>query len=385
MTTRVRTSFLPYGRQQIDDDDVAAVVEVLRSDWLTTGPKVDEFERAFAECVGAEHAVAVSNGTAALHCAAYAAGIGTGDEVIVSPMTFAASANCVLYQGGTPVFADVEPGTLLLDPEQVAAKVTARTKAIVAVDYAGQPCDYDALRAVADRHGLVLIADACHAVGGSYRGRSVGTLADLSTFSFHPVKHMTTGEGGAITTNDAALADRMRVFRNHGITTDHRQRAHSGAFFYEMVDLGWNYRITDVQCALGISQIPKLQGWVRRRQEVARRYDQALAEVPFVEPLATVSETEHAYHLYVVRFDLEALGMTRAEIFARLRAANIGANVHYIPVHLHPYYRERLGTGPGLCPVAEAAYERIVTLPMFPQMSDADVDYVVETIRGLAG
>ena len=381
----VRDAMLPYGRQWVDDADIAAVVEVLQSDWLTTGPMVDAFEEAFAEYVWAAHAVAVSNGTAALHAAAYGAGITFGDEVIVTPLTFAASANCVLYQGGTPVFADVDPGTLLLDPAQVEPKITPRTKAILAVDYAGQPADYDALRAIAEAHGLALIADACHAVGGSANGQTVGTLADLNTFSFHPVKHMTTGEGGMITTDDPALARRMRVFRNHGITTDHRQRAQQGGFFYEMVDLGYNYRITDIQCALGISQLGKLAASVVRRQQIAALYDAAFAEVVSVTPLAVREGVSHAYHLYVVQFDTEALGMSRGEIFDALRAENIGVNVHYVPVHLHPYYRETLGTGPGLCPAAEAAYERMLTLPIFPQMTDGDAEDVVAAVRKITG
>ena len=376
----VRQATLPYGRQEIDDSDVAAVAEVLRSDWLTTGPKVNEFEEAFAAFVGADHAVAVTNGTAALHAAAAALDVGPGDEVIVTPMTFVASANAFVYQGATPVFADVDPGTLLLDPDRVAEAVTDRTRAVVAVDYAGQPADYDALRAVTDAHGLALHDDACHAVGGGYKGRPVGSLADLSTFSFHPVKHLTTGEGGMVTTDDAELAQRMRVFRNHGITTDHRQRAASGAFFYEMVSLGYNYRLTDVQSALGLNQLARLPAWVERRQAIARRYDAAFAENAAVAPLAVRDDVEHAYHLYMVQFDLDRLTADRAQIFDALRAEGIGANVHYIPVHLHPYYRETFGTGPGLCPVAEAAYERLVTLPVFPGMTNADVDDVVEAV-----
>ena len=245
--TPIRRTRLPYGRQWLDEDDIAAVGEVLHSDWLTTGPKVGDFEQAFAGFVGAKEAVTVCNGTAALHAAMYAVGIGPGDEVIVPPMTFAATANCVVFQGGTPIFADVNSDTLLLDPAQVESRITPRTKAVIAVDYTGQPCDYDALRTIADRHGLTLVADACHALGASYKGRPVGSLADLSTFSFHPVKHITTGEGGMITTGDPELARRMRVFRNHGITTDHRQREKQGSWFYEMVDLGYNYRLTDVQ------------------------------------------------------------------------------------------------------------------------------------------
>jgi len=377
----VRQTMLPYGHQWLDDEDIAAVVEVLRSDWLTTGPKVDEFERAFAEIVGVREAVAVSSGTAALHAAMYAIGIGPGDEVIVPAMTFVASANCVVFQGGVPVFADVDPDTLLLDPAQVEAKITPRTKAIIAVDYAGQPCDYDALRAVANRHGLALVADACHALGGSYKGRPVGSLADLSVFSFHPVKHITTGEGGMITTDDPQLARRMRIFRNHGITTDHRQREQQGSWFYEMVDLGYNYRITDIQCALGLSQLRKLPAWVKRRQEIAQRYKAAFAEVPAVRPLGVHAQVSHAYHLYVIRFDVTRLRANREQIFAALRAEGIGVNVHYIPVHLHPFYREHFGTKPGMCPVAETAYEQIISLPIFPQMADTDVQDVIRAVR----
>jgi perosamine synthetase len=377
----VRQTMLPYGHQWLDDEDIAAVVKALRSDWLTTGPKVDEFERAFAEAVGAKEAVAVSSGTAALHAAMYAVGIGPGDEVIVPAMTFAASANCVVFQGGMPVFADVSPDTLLLDPVQVEARVTPRTKAIIAVDYAGQPCDYDALRAIACKHGLTLVADACHALGGTYKGRPVGSLADLSVFSFHPVKHITTGEGGMITMDDPQLARRMRIFRNHGITSDHRQREQQGSWFYEMVDLGYNYRITDIQCALGLSQLRKLSAWVKRRQEIAQRYNAAFAEVPAVRPLDVRAEVSHAYHLYVVRLDLTRLQVTRGQVFAALRAEGIGVNVHYIPVHLHPFYRERFGTKPGMCPAAEAAYEQIVSLPIFPQMMDTDVEDVIRAVR----
>jgi perosamine synthetase len=368
---------LPYGRQCLDEDDIQAVVEVLRGDWLTTGPKVDEFERAFARSAGTAHAVAVSSGTAALHAAMFALEIGEGDEVIVPPLTFAATANCVLYQGGTPVFADVEPDTLLIDPAQVEATITPRTRAVIAVDYAGQPCRYDELRDLCQRRHLKLAADACHAAGGAYRGRPVGCLADLNVFSFHPVKHITTGEGGMITTDDIVLAQRMRTFRNHGITSDHRQREKTGSWFYEMIDLGYNYRITDFQCALGISQLRKLGEWVERRRRIAQRYDEALAGMPEVRPLSVRPEVAHAYHLYVVHVEAD-----RAQVFADLRSAGIGVNVHYVPVHLHPYYRRKLGTKPGMCSVAEAAYEKIISLPMFPAMSDTDVDRVVQALRG---
>jgi len=378
-------AMLPYGRQWLDEDDIAAVVAVLRSNWLTTGPKIAEFEQAFADFVGMREAVAVSSGTAALHTVMAALGIGPGDEVIVPAMTFAATANSVVFQGGTPVFADVDPETLLLDPDAVDARITSRTRAVIAVDYAGQPCDYDALRMIADRHDLALVADACHALGGNDQGRPVGSLADLSAFSLHPVKPITTGEGGVITTDDPQWAQRMRRFRNHGIATDHRQREQQNSWFYEMVELGYNYRLTDFQCALGISQLRKLPNWVARRQAITRVYDKALAEIPGVKPLAVRASVSHAYHLYVVRLDPEQLGKSRTDMFAALRAAGIGVNVHYIPVHLHPFYRERFRTGPGLCPVAEAAYEQILSLPIFPAMNDHDVDQVISALAKIMG
>lgn len=376
---------LPYGRQTISEDDIRAVVEVLRSDWLTTGPMVERFEQAVAQRVGVAEAVAVSSGTAALHAAMFALGVGPGDEVIVPAMTFAATANCVVYQGGTPVFADVDPETLLLDPEQVEARLSSRTRAIIAVDYAGQPCDYEGLRAVARQHGLALVADASHALGAADRGRPVGSLADLSTFSLHPVKPITSGEGGLITTDDPNLALRMRQFRNHGITTDHRQRAAVGSWHYEMISLGYNYRLTDLQCALGLSQLAKLDAWTARRQEIAAVYDRRLAAVVGVRPLAVRDGVVHGRHLYVVRVNREAVGLDRAELFSVLRDAGIGVAVHYIPVHLHPFYRERFGTGPGLCPVAEAAYEEILSLPVFPAMSDAETELVVALLERAIG
>jgi len=371
---------LPYGRQYIDSDDVECVIEALRSDWLTTGPKVDEFEAAFARSVGTSHAVAVSSGTAALHASMHALGIGPGDEVIVPAITFAATANCVVFEGGTPVFSDVEPDTLLIDVERVEALMTSRTRAVVAVDFAGQACNYDSLRSLAAGHGLALIDDACHALGGLYRGRPVGSLADLNTFSFHPVKHITTGEGGIVSTDDAAMAGRMRRFRNHGIDVDARERVARQSFSYEMVELGYNYRLTDLQCALGISQLKKLAWFVTRRQEIAREYDEALRNVPGVSPLRVRPEVSHAYHLYVIRLDKGVLRRSRDEIFRSLRERGIGVNVHYIPVHLHPYYRDRFGTAPGLCPAAEEAAQHILTLPIFPDMSDDDVRRVVEAV-----
>jgi perosamine synthetase len=372
---------IPYGRQTIDEDDIKAVNDVLRSDWLTTGPKVAEFEQAVADYVGAKYAVAVSNGTAALHAAMYAIGIGPGDEVIVPPMTFAATANCVVFQGGTPIFADVDSDTLLIDPAKVEEKITEKTKAIIGVDYAGQPCDWDSLREIADKYGLRLVADGCHALGAEYKGLKVGVLADMTVFSFHPVKHITTGEGGMIATNDLELAGRMRLFRTHGITTDARQREEQGSWFYEMVNLGYNYRITDFQCALGISQLQKLPKFLERRREIATIYDEGFSKLSGITPLVVHKDSLHAYHLYVVRVDSDTIGIDRATLFTDLRKKGIGVNVHYIPVHLHPFYREKFHTTQGLCPIGESAYEQIISIPMFPGMSYEDVENVINEMQ----
>lgn len=372
---------IPYGQQWIDEDDIQAVVEVLRSDWLTTGPCVESFEEEFAEQVNAKYAVAVSSGTAALHAAMFALDIGPGDEIIVPAMTFAASANCVVFQGGTPVFADVEPETLLIDPRGVEKNITSKTKAVIAVDYAGQPCDYEALTVITERAGIALVDDACHALGARYRNEPVGSIAHLSAFSFHPVKHITTGEGGMISTNDGSLAQRMRIFRNHGITTDHCQRETKCSWFYEMVHLGFNYRLSDFQCALGMSQLKKLSEWVSRRQSIAGMYDEAFKEMHSVQPLQLKKDILHAYHLYVVRLNSQNMHHDRSTIFRLLRNMGIGVNVHYIPVHLHPFYRKNFHAVPGMCPVAEKAYEEIISLPLFPGMSDADVSTVVDAVR----
>lgn len=381
-TLSPRATLLPYGRQSVDEDDIAAVVAVLRSDWLTTGPMVEQFERAFAEFTGCPHAVAVANGTAALHAAMAALEVGPGDEVIVPAITFVASANCVVYQGGTPIFADVDADTLLVDPADVERKITARTKAIIAVDYAGQPCDYEALRAIAARHRLPLVADACHALGGAWRGQPVGSLADMSTFSLHPVKPITSGEGGVVVTHDGELAARLRIFRNHGIATDFRQREKQGSWAYEMVQLGYNYRLSDIQCALAASQLRKLPAWISRRQEIAALYDAAFASVATFRPLAVRAGVSHGYHLYVIRL---SDGLDRAACFQALRAQKIGVNVHYAPVHLHPFHRERFGTGPGLCPIAESASQQLLSLPIFPTMSDADVQSVIDAVLRVCG
>lgn len=369
-----------YGGQSVDEADIEAVVEVLESDWLTTGPKVETFEEAFAEAVDAEEAVALANGTAALHAAMRAANVGQDDDVLVPTMTFAASANAALFEGATPILTDVRPGTLLADPERVLEAVTPETEAVVAVDYTGQPSDYAALREICADHDLTLVADACHALGGRLNGDPVGSLADLNAFSFHPVKNMTTGEGGMVTTDDPDLAEVMRVFRNHGITSDHRDRAERGSWYYEMEDLGYNYRLSDIHCALGLTQLEKLPGFVERRRQIAATYDQALDDVPGIEPLEVRDDAAHAYHLYVVRVREDEAGLDRDALFDRLRDHDIHANVHYIPVHLHPHYRNRLGTGPGDHPVAEEAYDEILSLPIHPCLEPSQVERVTATL-----
>lgn len=380
----VRGEILPYGRQSIDDEDIEAVNKVLRSDWLTTGPMVHEFEKLFAKAVGAEEAVAVNSGTAALHCAVAAIDLEPGDEVIVSPITFAATANAVVYQHGVPKFADVDPKTLLIDPNKVEAAITPRTRAILATDYAGQPCNYDRLRQIANKHHISLLTDGCHALGAAYHSQPVGTIADMTAFSFHPVKHVTTGEGGMITTHSPDVAKRLRILRNHGITTDHRARELKGTYHYEMVTLGFNYRLTDIQCALGISQLKKLPSWLCRRREIASHYDRALKDIPGVTPLAHVPHSTHAYHLYVVQLDLSSFSADRSTFHAALRAEGIGANVHYPALHLHPYYRDKFGTHPGQFPVSEKACETILSLPLFPLMTKQDEEDVVTAVRKVA-
>lgn len=380
----VRPAMLPYGRQTVDDDDVRAVVEALRSDWLTTGPAVAAFEGAVADLVGAAHAVAVSSGTAALHAAMAAAGVGPGDEVVTSPITFVASANAALYVGAVPVFADVLPDTLAIDPAAVAAAMTPRTRAVVPVDYAGQPCEMDPIAEIARAHGATLVADAAHSLGGEYRGRRVGTLADMSVLSFHPVKALTTAEGGMVTTDRADLARSLRRFRNHGMETDFHERARQRQVYSPMEALGYNYRLTDLQCALGLAQLGKLKSLLSRRTALVERYEAALGRQPGLRLLRVLPHARPAWHIFPVLLELERLTVGRDAVLAALRAENIGATVHYVPAYWHPYY-ERLGYRRGLCPVAEDAFGRLLTLPLFPGMTDGDADDVVRAVAKVLG
>ncbi len=377
--TPVRPELLPYGRQFIDDEDIESVNAVLRSSHLTTGPKVAEFEARFAEEVGAKHAVVVSSGTAALHSATIAGGIGPGDEVITTPITFVATANCVRFQGGTVVFADIEPDTLNIDPDRVEAAISEKTKAIIAVDYAGHPCDMDRLEGIAEKHNLLLIEDSAHALGATLNNRKVGAMGKLTAFSLHPVKHITTGEGGMVTTNDADLAAKVRQARNHGLTTDHRQRDKSNDWHYDVVELGMNYRLTDFHCALGISQVDKLPKMIQRRRDIADAYNAAFQEFDEIEIPAVRPEANPSWHLYVIRLNLDKLSVDRGVIFKALRAENIGVNVHYIPIPWFTYY-QNLGYPKHDWPVAESIYQRILSLPIWPGMTDEDVQDVVAAL-----
>ena len=368
---------IPYGRQSVDEEDIHAVEDVLRSDYLTTGPNIQEFEHAVCRYTGAKYAVAISNGTAALHAACFAAGIGVGDEVITTPLTFAASSNCVLYCGGTPVFADVDPKTYNLDPDDVRRKITDKTKAIIAVHLAGQPCDMEAILAIAKEHHLTVIEDGAHALGSEYRGQKIGSVSDLTTFSFHPVKPITTGEGGMIVTDNPKLYERLCLFRSHGITRDEAlMTRNEGPWFYQQLHLGYNYRITDIQCALGISQMKKLDYFIGRRRELAKRYDEAFADCPDIVTPYQMPETNSGWHLYII----QVKNQNRKNVFEKLREAGIGVNVHYIPVYFHPYYQEH-GYQDVCCPNAEEIYSHMISLPLYPDLTNEAQDFIIEKVK----
>lgn len=370
---------IPYGGQTIEDDDINAVIEVLKSDYLTTGPKIAEFEKSVADYVGAKYAVAISNGTSALHAACFAAGIGPGDEVITTPITFAASSNCVLYCGGTPVFADIDPKTYNIDPDDIRKKITDKTKAIIAVHLAGQPCDMDEIHKIAKENNLIVIEDGAHALGSVYKGKKVGSLSDMTTFSFHPVKPITTGEGGMIVTDNEEFYKKMVLFRSHGITRDKTMMTRNdGPWFYQQFDLGFNYRITDIQCALGCSQMKKLDRFLAKRKEIVLRYNEAFADCENIVTPYQMPETESGWHLYIV----QVKNCDRKQIFEALRDKGIGVNVHYIPVYMHPYYQEH-GYKDVHCKNAEEVYSHIISLPLYPGLTEEQQSYVIDTLKSL--
>lgn len=371
--------FLPYGRQDLSEDDIQAVVEVLRSDWLTTGPKVKEFEEALAQRAGARYAVVLNSGTAALHAAYFAAGVGQGDEVITSPITFAATANAALFLGAKPVFVDVRRDTVNMDPEELERHITPRTKVLAPVDFAGHPADLDAVMNIARRHNLVVVEDAAHSLGATYHGRAIGSLADLTIFSFHPVKHITTGEGGAVVTDNKDYYEKLLAFRSHGIIRDkERLTEYHGSWYHEMHSLGYNYRITDFQCALGISQLKELDSFLEKRQVLVDFYSHELSGMDNIELPVTLPGVSPAWHLYVIR--LKGEQPRRREIYEALHRAGIGVQVHYLPVYWHPYY-QKLGYAKGLCPVAESFYWQALSLPLFPAMNEDDAKRVVSELQ----
>lgn len=379
----VRSGKIYYGRQWIDDDDVKAVADVLRGDFITCGPKVDEMERMLEQYTGAKYAVAVSNGTAALHCACMAAGIGPGDEVITTPLTFAASANCALYCGATPVFADVDSETYNIDPQSIRQHITEKTKAIVAVDFTGQAVKIREIREICDECGLIFIEDAAHSIATKYDGKQVGSLADMTCFSFHPVKTITGGEGGAVLTNNEAYYNKLMLVRTHGITHDEELMEgapHEGPWYYEQVCLGYNYRITDFQAALIVSQMNKLNQFAKRRKEIVAAYDYAFEKIPEIITQKEIPESDTCRHLYIIRLDQNKLTCSRREFFDAMSAENIQCQVHYVPVYWFPYY-QHLGYKKGICPKAEEIYNQIMSIPLYPKMTDQDVADVIHAVK----
>lgn len=376
--------FISYGKQWIDQDDIDSVVSVLQSDFLTQGPNVEEFEKAICEYTGAKYCVAVSNGTAALHLAVAALDIEKGSEGITTPMTFVASANCLLYNNLIPVLADIDEKTYNIDPLEIEKKITDKTRVIVPVDFAGQPAEMEKIFEIAKKNNLFVIEDAAHAIGSKYAdGSNVGSCkySDLTTFSFHPVKTITTGEGGAITTNDKKLYNRLILLRSHGITKNPDFLSQNpGPWYYEMQDLGYNYRLTDIQSALGTSQLKKLDRFVSRRREIIEKYDESFKNSPNVVIPYEKEGLYSAFHLYVLQIDFEKIGKTRAEVMTELKAENVGTQVHYIPVHLQPYYKDQFGYKTGDFPIAEGYYSRCLSLPLYPKLNDSDVEEVIQIV-----
>ena len=380
--TPIRKEKIYYGRQWVDEKDVEAVSKVLTGDYLTCGPTVTALEQKICEVTGAKHAVSVCNGTAALHCACIAAGLGEGDEVITTPLTFAASANCAVYVGATPVFADVDPETYNIDPDSIEAHITERTKAVVAVDFTGQAVEHKRIREICDKHGLIFIEDAAHAIGTKYDGKPVGSLADMTCFSFHPVKTVTAGEGGAITTNDPELYRKLHLASQHGIVRNPAEMVEEpeGPWVYEMQELGFNYRMTDFQAALLISQLNKLDKFSARRKEIVNKYNEAFKDIPELFIQKEIPESDTTRHLYIIQLKLDKLTCTRRQFFDALAAENVQPQVHYVPVYYFPFYEKR-GYKKGLCPVAEDIYKGIMSIPLYPMMTDEDVDDVIKAVK----
>lgn len=375
---------IPYGRHSINEDDIAEVDKVLRSDWLTQGEKVGQFEKELADYCGAKYAVAVANGTAAIHTAFFAAGLARGAEFITSPMTFVATSNVGLWQGAKPVFVDIDESTGNIDVDKIEEKITKNTKAIVPIDYTGRPVELAKIKAIARKHNLIVIEDACQALGAQYADKKIGSVSDLTVFSFHPVKSITTGEGGAILTDNEDYYKKMKIFITHGIVKNNFVNEPPGSWYFEMQELGQNYRLTDIQCALGISQIKRLDQFIEKRRMIAARYDIAFKDWPKIQIPANDDEThKSSWHLYVIRLKNE-LAKKRNEIFNKMREAGVGVQVHHIPVYLHPYY-QKLGYKKGICPKTEIWYESALSLPIYPDLKEAEQDYVISKLKLIVG
>ncbi|MFX1502971.1 MAG: UDP-4-amino-4,6-dideoxy-N-acetyl-beta-L-altrosamine transaminase [Promethearchaeota archaeon] len=378
----IRDTFLPYGTQWLNEKEINEVIDTLKSVWITTGPKMERFENKFREYIGSKYAVAVNSGTAALHISTSCININPGDEVITTPLTFVASANCVVYRGGTPIFADIKKDTYNIDPNEIRKKITSKTKAIIPVHFAGQPCDMDEIYEIASENDLFIIEDAAHAIDAEYKGKKIGNISDLTIFSFHPVKNITTAEGGMVTTNDSNLYDKLLMFRTHGISKDATKRfGKSGGFYYDMQYLGFRYNISELHSSLGIHQLEKLEDFQKRRREIVEIYNKEFQDneeltIPFVK-----KDIKHSWHLYVIQLNLECLKVNREHIFKALREENIGVNVHYIPIHYHSYYQNKFGLREGILPNVEWLFPRLLTIPLFPKMSDNDIYDVVNAVK----
>jgi perosamine synthetase len=379
-------AYIPYGKQCIDDDDINEVVKTLKSGWLTQGPKIKEFEESICKYTGAKYAVAVANGTAALHLACLAAELGTGDELITSPISFVASSNCALYCGATPVFADIDPKTYNIDPKEIKKKITSKTKIIVPVHFAGQPCELEKINKIAKDNNLIVIEDACHAIGSIHKGRKIGACdySDMTVFSFHPVKTIATGEGGMITTNNEKLYKKLILLRQHGINKDPKELSkNEGPWYYEMQILGYNYRISDILAALGITQMRKIDKFVKRRQEIVRKYNQAFADISWVKTPYEETENLSTFHIYVLQIDFDKINKSRSQVMTELKENNIGTQVHYIPIYRNPYYEKKFGFNYNDYPEAENYYQKALSIPLYPLMTNEEVSFVIDKIKNL--
>ncbi len=372
---------IPYGHQWIDKSDIQAVIQALKSDWITQGPKVREFERKAAKYCGAKYAVALSSGTAALQAAYLVTGIKKGDEVITSPLTFVATANAIVYCGGKPIFVDIQEDTLNINPKEIKKKVNKKTKAIAIIDFAGHPCDLNEIKRIVRKHNLLIIEDAAHSLGSEYKGKKIGSISDMTIFSFHPVKVITTGEGGMVVTNNKKFCEKLKILRHHGIV----KKPKKGNWYYGVENPGYNFRLTDFQSALGINQLRKIDNFIKKRREIVAKYNRAFKDIKEIIIPTEKDYVKSAWHIYVIQLKLDKVKVSRKKIFNELQKRGIGVQVHYIPIHLQPFYRKRFGYKKGDFPTVERYYQRAITLPLFPKMTDKQINRVIKTVKKVIG